>query len=163
MKKIFILSLGILLLGMGAKAQNISENALGLRIGGGEGFGPEITYQRLLFDNNRLEIDLGLRNNSDFDAVKLVGLYQWVWHLDGNFNWYAGVGGGIGSISDSRKKDHRHDDGVFVNVAGDIGIEYNFDIPLQLALDFRPEIALVNYDVYNSFGPDFALSIRYRF
>ncbi len=26
--------------------------------------------------------------------------------------------------------------------AGDIGIEYNFDIPLQLSLDFRPEIGI---------------------
>jgi hypothetical protein len=50
--------------------------------------------------------------------------------------------------------------------AGDVGIEYNFDIPLQLALDFRPELYFgdnrKDFDNYDSFGPDIALSIRYR-
>jgi hypothetical protein len=26
-------------------------------------------------------------------------LYQWVWNIDGGFNWYAGVGGGVGNYS----------------------------------------------------------------
>jgi hypothetical protein len=25
-------------------------------------------------------------------------LYQWVWNIDGGFNWYAGVGGGLGTL-----------------------------------------------------------------
>jgi hypothetical protein len=33
------------------------------------------------------------------NAIKLTGLYQWVWNIDGGFNWYAGVGGGVGSYS----------------------------------------------------------------
>ena len=47
---------------------------------------------------------------------------------------------------------------------GDIGIEYNFDIPLQLSLDFRPEI-YSNSGRFrdDNFGPDIALGVRYRF
>ncbi len=163
MKKWLISSLIFFLMGIAMQAQEISENAIGLRLGGGEGFGPEITYQRYLYENNRIEADLGLRNKSDFNAFKIVGLYQWVWPLEQGFNWYAGAGAGIGNIHDSRGIE-RHDDGIFALIAGSLGIEYNFqDIPLQLALDFRPEIALANYDVYSNFAPDFGLSIRYRF
>ena len=83
----------------GANAQDISDNALGLRIGDGGGFGAEISYQRALGgDNNRLELDLGWRNDSYYDAIKLVGLYQWVWNIEGGFNWYVGAGAGLGNV-----------------------------------------------------------------
>ena len=85
-----------------AEAQNISKNALGLRLGDNDGFGGEISFQRKLSTSNRLELDLGFRNNSVVDAVKLAGVYQWVWKIDGDFNWYAGLGGGLGSYSYSK-------------------------------------------------------------
>lgn len=43
-------------------AQEISKNALGLRLGDNNGFGGEVSYQRALSKNNRLEFDLGWRN-----------------------------------------------------------------------------------------------------
>ncbi|PZD76467.1 hypothetical protein [Mesonia sp. K7] len=162
MKKLFL----TVLLAVGAfslsSAQEIAKNALGLRIGGGNGYGAEVSYQRGLGDNNRLELDLGWRNDRNFDAVKLAALYQWVWNIEGGFNWYLGVGGGIGSVEDKRN-DFDHDDGAFAFVAGNIGIEYNFDIPLLISLDFRPEIGFSDYDVIDDFGPDIALGVRYQF
>ena len=153
-------------LAFSTQAQDISKNALGLRLGDNDGFGGEISYQRGLGSNNRLELDLGWRNSKNIDAFKVVGLYQWVWNIDGGFNWYAGVGGGIGSWSYDGPGDPDPDGGTFLLAAGDIGIEYNFDIPLQLSLDFRPELYFVDnrndFDDYDSFGPDIALSIRYR-
>lgn len=161
MKKL-IVTLSFLGCAFFAQAQDISKNALGLRIGDNDGFGGEISYQRGLSKSNRLEFDLGWRNSNHVDAFKLAGLYQWVWNIDGGFNWYAGIGGGLGSWSYS--KNGVSDNGTFVFAAGDIGIEYNFDIPLQLSLDFRPEI-YSNSDSFrdNGFGPDLALGIRYRF
>ncbi|WP_430400679.1 hypothetical protein [Flavobacterium sp.] len=146
-----------------ANAQEISKNALGLRIGDNDGFGGEISYQRGLSSNNRLEFDLGWRNSKDVDAFKIVGLYQWVWNIEGGFNWYAGVGAGVGSWS-YNKNDFK-DSGSFVLAAGDIGIEYLFDFPLQLSLDFRPEMYFGGdyADSRDGFGPDIALGIRYRF
>lgn len=143
-----------------AKAQDIAENAIGLRVGDGGGFGAEISYQRALSDNNRLELDLGWRNNDDFDAIRLIGLYQWVWNIEGGFNWYAGAGAGLGNYDDQNDRD---DDGVFALIAGNIGIEYNFDIPLLISLDFRPEIIFSSYGPSDDFGPDVALGIRYQF
>lgn len=148
-----------------AQAQEISKNALGLRLGDNDGFGGEISYQRGLGDNNRLELDLGWRNSNHVDAIKLAGLYQWVWNIDGGFNWYAGVGGGLGSWSyDNDVPNNNDNSGVFVFAAGDIGIEYNFDIPLLLSLDFRPEFYVNSGDWGDDFlGPDIALGIRYQF
>ena len=84
--------------------------------------------------------------------------------LDGNFNWYYGVGGGLGSVDFDYPGLDDDNDGLFVFAAGDIGVEYDFDIPLLLSLDFRPEIGLVGYDGFdNDFDFDIALGIRYQF
>lgn len=159
MKK-FILSAMAVFAFVNMQAQEISPNALGLRLGDNDGFGAEISYQRGLSSNNRLELDLGWRNSDNVDAFKLSGIYQWVWNIEGGFNWYAGPGAGIGSWS----YDHQgvSDSGTFVFVGGQVGIEYNFDIPLQLSLDYRPEIYL-NDGYRDGLGSDIALSIRYRF
>lgn len=139
-------------------AQEIADNAIGLRLGDSDGFGAEVSYQRALGSNNRLEVDLGWRSGNDFDGFKLTGLYQWVWVLDGDFNWYAGAGGGLGSYDfDSPAVD----DETFVFAAGNVGIEYSFDFPLLLSLDFRPEIGFGN--INDDLDFDIALGIRYQF
>ena len=166
MKKVILSAIMLLCLAFSAQAQDISKNALGLRLGDNDGFGGEISYQRGLSKNNRLELDLGWRNSKDVDALKIVGLYQWVWNIEGGFNWYAGVGAGLGSWS--YDKNGFSDSGTFALVAGDLGIEYNFqEAPIQLSLDIRPEFYLNNSGDNqfreDSFGPDIALGIRYRF
>lgn len=161
-KKTLLVATMVFSLAFSLQAQNISKNALGLRLGDNDGFGGEISYQRKLASDNRLELDLGWRNSNYVDAIKLAGLYQWVWRIEGGFHWYAGIGGGLGSWTYDRNSNN--DNGTFVFVAGDLGIEYDFDFPLQLSLDFRPELYF-NSDTYreNNFGPDIALGIRYRF
>lgn len=158
MKQYFLYAIAIFGFATFSYAQDISDNAIGLRLGDSDGFGAEISYQRALGDNNRLEVDLGWRSGDAFDGFKLAGLYQWVWVLDGDFNWYAGVGGGVGSYS---FENNAIDDETFIFAAGDIGIEYNFDFPLQLSLDFRPELGFGDYSDDLDF--DIALGVRYRF
>jgi hypothetical protein len=149
-----------------AQAQDISKNALGLRLGDNDGFGGEISYQRGLSSDTRLELDLGWRNNNNVDAIKIAGIHQWVWNIDGGFNWYAGLGGGIGSWKSEtfyvNNVKFNGESNTVLFAAGDIGIEYNFDVPIQLSLDFRPEFYLSD-GVQEDFGPDIALGIRYRF
>ncbi len=143
------------------QAQDISDNAIGLRLGDSDGFGAQISYQRALGDNNRLELDLGITNGNNYDGFKLAGIYQWVWVLDGSFNWYAGAGGGLGSINFDNVPQGFDDSETFFFAAGNIGIEYNFDIPLQLSLDARPELGFGDFNDDLDF--DIALGIRYRF
>jgi hypothetical protein len=159
MKKIILSAIMLIGLAFTTQAQEISKNALGLRLGDNDGFGGEISYQRALSDNNRIEADLGWRNSKVVDAFKLTGIYQWVWNIDGGFNWYAGVGGGLGSWSNNSI----NDSGTFVFAAGDIGIEYGFEeVPILLSLDFRPEFGGSGY-YSNNYGSDVALGIRYQF
>lgn len=138
------------------KAQIIEKNALGVRIGDNDGFGGEISYQRYLSDNNRLEFDLGWRDSNNVEAFKLVGLYQWVMPLEDRFNWYVGLGAGIGSF------DAGNNDGTFALIAGDLGVEYNFKIPLIVSLDFRPELGF-NDKYSDDLDFDIALGLRYQF
>jgi hypothetical protein len=166
MKKLFLSA--FMLMGLAFSAQAQDRNALGLRLGDNDGFGGEISYQRTLASDNRLELDLGWRDSKHYDAIKLVGLYQWVWNIDGGFNWYAGVGGGLGTWEFDNKNipdwaEGDDDSGTFLLVAGDIGIEYNFDFPLQLSLDIRPELYFGDDFREDNFGPDIALGIRFKF
>ncbi|WP_088341099.1 hypothetical protein [Robiginitalea sediminis] len=163
MKLIRIFTILFMFTASGLLAQDIADHALGLRLGDSDGFGAEISYQKSIARYNRVEANLGWRDSRNFDAFKLTGVYQWVHQLDGNFNWYYGVGGGLGSVDfDPGFTDE--DGGLFVFGAGDIGIEYNFDIPLLLSLDFRPEIGLIGYDGFSdNFDFDIALGVRYQF
>jgi len=163
MKKVILSILILIGFTMSLQAQEtVSKNAIGLRLADNDGFGGEISYQRQLFKNNRLELDFGWRNSKNVDAIKLAGLYQWFWNIDKGFYWYAGVGGGIGNWRYNNV--NYSDSGVILFAAGDIGIEYNFSIPLQLALDFRPELYINSADYReDNLGPDVALSVRYKF
>ncbi|WP_411767646.1 hypothetical protein [Winogradskyella sp. A3E31] len=166
MKKIVLVVVAFIGFTALSNAQIISDNALGLRLGDSDGFGGEISYQRAVASDERLEFTLGWRDGNNFDGFKIAGLYQWVWNIDGGFNWYAGVGGGLGAYEfDNRNNDFDDDfSDTFVFIAGDIGIEYNFDIPLLLSLDFRPEFGFGD-DRFDNDDLDFdiALGIRYQF
>lgn len=158
MKKLLLVIFVVFGFSLSSHAQSVAQNALGLRLGDSDGFGTEISYQRGLSENNRLELDLGWVNRHRHDAFRLVGVYQWVWNIEAGFNWYAGVGAGIGA------RDFHNNysgNGFFGLLAGDIGIEYDFDFPLLISLDFRPEIGLDDY--HDDLGFDIALGLRYQF
>ncbi|NDV47488.1 hypothetical protein D0T49_10560 [Paludibacter sp. 221] len=145
MKKIF---LAIVLIVSSFSLVEAQSNALGLRLG----WGAELSYQRML-QANRLEVDLGLDFGGGLNAA---GVYQWMFDLSQlatGFNWYVGAGAYVGINNN-----------FLVGAVGDLGIEYNFNIPLQLSLDWRP--GLYFNTGANNVGFDwrgFALGIRYKF
>ena len=145
-------------------SQEIADHTIGLRLGDSDGFGAEVSYQKSISRYNRAEFNLGWRDHRYYDAFKLSGVYQWVHELEGNFHWYYGAGGGLGNVDFDALPNDNDDDGLFVFAAGNVGIEYNFDIPLLLSLDFRPELGIVGYDGFSdNFDFDIALGIRYQF
>lgn len=158
------------------QAQKISKNALGLRLSDYYGLGLAASYQRGLSTNHRLELDLGVWNHDyhrdgykyDSQTVKLVGLFQWVMPIQNRFNWYVGVGGGVGTFNNRNRDENDYpDNAAFGLVAGDIGVEYNFKFPLQLFIDVRPEVGFGDYRYTNrqdtNFGPDIGTGARFRF
>ena len=70
MKKYFLFAFAIFGFATITYAQDISDNAIGLRLGDSDGFGAEVSYQRALGDNNRVEGDLGWRAGSAYDGFK---------------------------------------------------------------------------------------------
>lgn len=136
MKKIVFVS--VMLVGLVAFAA-----AQPRAIGGRFGWGVEASYQHTL-GNNFLEIDAGSWWFNDFHAVIV---HDWIfaspgWTSRGEWNWYAGVGGGLGFAGLGSNYITR----LYFGAAGQIGLEYTFWFPLQLSLDFRPIL-----------GPSFAL------
>jgi hypothetical protein len=147
MKKLLTTFILVLITIFSMNAQNGADKAIGLRFSGGDGLGADISYQNTLSGSNRLEINLGLRD--EFSSFKGTGLYQWVWNLEENFNWYAGFGAGF---------DSGH---AALFGAGVIGIEYDFEAPILISLDYRPEVGITGN--YEGLGSNFALAVRYQF
>ncbi|MFK7000222.1 hypothetical protein [Flavobacterium oreochromis] len=177
MKKTFLTIITLL----GITATSIAqENAIGIRLNENNGFGAEITYQRDLSKENRIEANLGFKNQGysrygaysyDQREVKLTGLYHWVFDIKDGFRWFVGPGAGIGSWKASsyyNTNSGRYEDrnGLYLIVAANGGIEYNFDFPLRLAVDVRPELYISSEykDITDrGFGPNVGVSARYRF
>ena len=151
MKKLFIVLFAVVAFGFASNAQN----AIGIRFGGGNGYGAELSYQKDL-SANRLELDLGISKNAD-NYFHLAAVYQWKGILTGNLGWFLGVGANVGYC-----KNH----GLGLAAVGQLGLEYNFpDIPLQVSLDARPsyEFLLPDNRGYHGFGWGACLGVRYRF
>lgn len=134
-------------------------------IGGRLGYGVEVSYQHGFGDKNMLQLDFGLPG---FGGLEAVATYNWVfpitsWKEQGSWNWYAGVGGGLGFDW------WRGYSNVFVGVAGMIGVEYNFNFPLQLSIDYRPLIGPqfnsdgAGFHTDGFYSGAFAVSARYKF
>jgi hypothetical protein len=161
-KHLFIIVTLLFLCTYTIQSQEISKHTVGLRLSEGDSFWAEASYQNALSKKTRIELGLGLQGRRSYNALKLIGIYQWVFNIDGGLNWYVGpgIGGGLVDYNSTIVRD----DGLttFGFVTGDIGIEYNFDFPLLISLDFRPEIYFDNYtndDIIFNFG----LSARYKF
>lgn len=128
------------------------KNAIGVRLG----WGGEISYQRFLTSDTRLELTSGW-GRYGFD---LGGTHQWLWPLsDGNvgFNWYAGGGAQFGAW------ENKYDDRKFgFGILGQIGIEYNLkSAPFVFSVDWRPSFHLAPKTRFGWEG--FAVGARYRF
>ena len=159
MKKMFFAFLLLFSIAGSANAQ-VDGKAIGLRFG----YGGEISYQHPMGNANRLEFDLGYNSFGTNKAgnlswgIALNGIYQWVWDLsqvtDG-LNWYAGFGAAVLT----------HNNFLGVGGLGQVGIEYNFNIPFQLSLDYRPGVYLIpgTDKPYRPGLTDITLSARYRF
>ena len=132
MKKILLL-ITIIALGSITSAQ-INSKALGIRLYGGDNFsGAELSFQKGLSQNNRVEFDASFGVKSDNTRLALIGIYHWVWNIDSGLNWYVGPGASISFDN------YSNNNSINIGLGGQLGIEYNFnDLPLLISLDTRP-------------------------
>jgi hypothetical protein len=153
MKKLLLVLIAVVGISFAANAQN----ALGVRLGGGQGYNAELSFQKGL-GASRLEFDLGWHNFENSSAFSFAALYQY--HMDipdvPNLGWFVGVGGKLDYWSAAPK------DNVGLGIAGQAGLDYYFKaVPIQLSLDIRPCFYLIPST--NFHWGDIALGIRYVF
>lgn len=118
---------------------------LGLRLG--DTYGGDAALDAVIpLYGDRLHANLSVSHNN----LIVAGLYDWLYPIGSGFIFYPGVGG-IMSIGDN----------VSIGVAGEVGFEYRFPIPLSIGLDWRPVLGIVNAEGFTAEG--FGLNIRYRF
>lgn len=136
-------------------------------IGGNLGSGVGFSYQHSFGESNMLDVAASIPVINGFGIGGSV-TYDWIdpfnapvpWNEKGEWHWYMGVGGGAGMYQFNNPK-------WFAGVVGHIGIEYDFWFPLQLSVDWRPNIGVSNY--YNNwfnlgglYG-GVSLGVRYKF
>lgn len=143
MKKFIIVCAATLL---AVVAVNAQPRAIGGRVAYGVGF----SYQHSMGLDNMISVDVDFPGYSG--GIGAAATYDWIfpitsWTQKGEWNWYAGVGAGLGFGWPSAHTEtwgsikSRVSTGAFnIGVAGRIGVEYNFWFPLQLSVDWRPVI-----------------------
>lgn len=155
MKKIITILASALVLSAVAFAQ---PKAVGVR-GGLLNLG-QISYEHWLGEPHFLEAELGVTsykdNNVGFDITGLYNLtiYRPDWTVDGEWGLYVGVGGNLGAGYDSDASKSK----AYISLAAQVGLEYTFDFPLQVSLDYRPY-----FFGLDGFRSSLALGIRYAF
>ena len=146
MKKIVLVAALVLGFTVAASAQ---PKAVGIRFG----YGVEASYQHTLGSANFIEANLGLEA---FNALNIAATYNWMiakpqWTDRGEWGFYAGVGAAVGLDTTLR-----------LGAAGQVGLEYEFWFPLQLSVDIRPQLGLINSN-FGLWGWAPCLSVRYKF
>ena len=159
----------VALLAVTSIAAYAQPRAIGANLGSNIGF----SYQHSFGESNMLDVAayvpfLGAGSNAW--GIGGIVTYDWIdpfnapvpWNNKGEWHWYMGVGGAGGVYNFSPAIWH-------AGVAGHIGIEYDFWFPMQLSLDWRPNIGVVGASGvgvgYNTTGlyDGITIGIRYKF
>jgi hypothetical protein len=148
----------VCVLGFNSQAQNIPKHAIGLRFSGGVLFGGALNYQYAPDEANRFEFNIGRLGGKEFSSTEIQITYQWVFPLDDRFDWYAGGGGKLGFQSQTAY-DLRTPLGL--SLVGQAGIQYTFDIPLNISLDVCPDVLAINYGYDRRNWLNLNLGVRY--
>jgi len=155
MKKFLIILVAVLGFATVASAQ---PKALGIRIGSGV----DLSYENYAGGANFLEFEAGLDNYHAND-FHLDGVYNFMiaepdW-TPGTWGFYAGPGASVAAWTDSDLDESR----VYAGFLGNLGLEYTFNIPLQLSLDIRPRVMFGDGHVWTQGIFTFGFGARYAF
>lgn len=148
MKKLLILTVITCSLSYSLQAQESYHNAIGLRLGSSvPAIKSGITFKHF-FGKSAVEAILSFG-----DGTAICGLYEIHRPIAlSNLQWFIGAGGYVGSASSTNQ----------AGGAGIIGLDFKFPIvPLNLSLDWKPELNLVSKIGFQTAGIGF--SARFTF
>lgn len=112
-------------------------------IGANIGYGIDVSYQHALGEANMIDLSV---NFPFFYGIGATCTYDWInpfgtaipWNEKGEWNWSLGVGAGAGIYGFSAPA-------WYVGAVGHVGVEYNFWFPMQLSVDWRPNIGIIGF------------------
>ena len=134
-------------------------------IGANIGYGIDLSYQHSLGEANMIDLSV---NVPFFEGIGATATYDWVnpfgaiipWDYEGQWNWNLGVGAGLGIYGFKTPA-------FYAGVVGHVSISYDFWFPMQLSLDYRPNIGIVGGEglTFNTNGlySGITLGVRYLF
>ena len=160
----FLVLAALTLLSQQSYAQLSTQHAAGVRFGSSTGF----NYRYALSEDRAVEGILSIQSNSTSNRLRIVGLYQYHKPLMGDFSWYYGFGGSVGSYkykSFTNAQGIRVDSNseVALSIDGIVGVEYNIpSAPIALSLDIKPYLDFVQESTIRLIDP-VGFSIRYKF
>ena len=159
MKKSLILAAILAVISVGSAVAQ--PRAIGANIG----YGIDLSYQHSLGEANMIDVSV---NVPFFEGIGATATYDWVnpfgalipWDYEGQWNWNLGVGAGLGIYGFKAPA-------FYAGVVGHVGISYDFWFPMQLSLDYRPNIGIVGGEglTFNTSGlySGITLGVRYLF
>lgn len=127
--------------------------AAGIRIGA---TGLDASYQHTMSRDQFIGADLGIDfgyNANGYSGVKATAIYNFIWARPawtdrGSWSLYSGPGISMGFVNDIMPYEVGNDtvgfldSGFMFAVAVQVGLEYTFWFPLQLAAEIRPLFGL---------------------
>ncbi|MBP8849678.1 MAG: hypothetical protein KBG80_03895 [Breznakibacter sp.] len=169
MKPLLLISI-IAIIASSANAQYNDTN-LGFRLGLGDGYSAEISYETplKLKSNKRLDLNIGMGGGQNWNAINSIYsnvIYKIGNYIDAGWQWHYGLGisGGMSTYDgpDITQENIMNGD-KFINlgIVPVIGIEKHYKkIPINLTIEIRPNIPLINID-YSYWGT-LGFALRYR-
>jgi hypothetical protein len=158
MKKLIVLLAFVAVSATAVSAQNY-DKAIGLRLN----YGVAFDFKWNVNDLNSWNFNLSFPAFRGFQAS---GAFQWNWPLGDlgvggqGFNAYAGPAVGVGYLSFEKYR------GASLGIGAHGGVEYKFNIPIALAIDYKPMVTYVTGDASGIWPTglwDFGLVVRYTF
>ena len=148
MKRLLLICL-ISIAAFTTKSQNYTTS-VGIRLGpNSAAITSGFTVKHFLNEKTAVEGILGIN-----DGVGICGLYEIHFPIEAvhNLQWFAGPGAYIAFRNSTTS----------FGAAGVVGMDYKFDeIPLNLTIDWKPELNLISKVAFESSG--LGISVRYTF
>ena len=159
MKRFLLILIAVFASALVASAQ---PKALGLRVG----MDCQLSYEHAVCMGDFVEADLGVEFIYGYAVgVNAAAAYNFMiaqpqWTKKGQWGFYAGPALKAGYLWV----------GGYLALGAQVGLEYNFDFPLQVSLDLRPALGVAmeggSCSIYGAeaiLGSIPCLSLRYRF
>ena len=135
--------------------------AIGANLGGTF----DVSYQHSLGEANMIDLSVNIPWIDGF-GIGASATYDWInpfgtsipWNYQGSWNWSLGVGAGAGIYGFSSPD-------IYVGAVGHVGVSYDFWFPLQLSIDWRPNLGWkFGSNDYNTGGLYYGgIGVRYLF